>query len=92
MLREDGGFNALGELYFEAGTVHTHTITDTRYAGYRTLNGGDSPSPALVTSWPALYGSGVRGWNILGTSGVQAMFAIVAAVSCSMFSASWMLF
>ncbi|TFK26771.1 hypothetical protein FA15DRAFT_256539 [Coprinopsis marcescibilis] len=90
MLREDGGFNALGELYFEAGTVHTHIITDTAFAGYKTLNGADSPSPALVTSWPAIYGSGAyRGWNILGTNGAQLMFFVVAAISCSMLSASW---
>ena len=52
LLRQDGGLNALGELYVGAKTVHTQILSDTGYSGYRTVNGADLPNQPLVTAWP----------------------------------------
>lgn len=50
MLNEDGGFNDLGELYFQAKTVHTSNVTST--SQYQTISPHDTPGQPLVTSWP----------------------------------------
>jgi hypothetical protein len=52
LLRQDGGLNALGELYVGAKTIHTQILSDTAYSGYRTVNGADLPNQPLVTAWP----------------------------------------
>ncbi|TEB38559.1 hypothetical protein FA13DRAFT_1784879 [Coprinellus micaceus] len=44
LLRQDGGLNALGELYVGAKTIHTQILSDTAYSGYRTVNGADLPN------------------------------------------------
>ena len=81
MLREDGGLNALGELYFEAGTVHTHIYSDTRYAGYKTYYGADNAGQGQPTSFPALYGAASSSRNILGAGGLPLALSVLVFLS-----------
>lgn len=57
LLRDDGGLNALGELYVGAKTVRTENVT-TSNGATQTLNGADIPNQAVPTDWSALPGGG----------------------------------
>lgn len=87
MLREDGSRNALGELYFEAGTVHTHIYSDTRYAGYKTYYGADNAGQGQPTAFPALYGAAPRARNILGAGGLPLVLSVLLVLSGSLMGA-----
>ncbi|KAF6754222.1 glycosyl hydrolase catalytic core-domain-containing protein [Ephemerocybe angulata] len=52
LLKDDGGLNALGELYTGAKTVHTEIVSDAAFAEYQTVVGTDTAGQPLVTSWP----------------------------------------
>ncbi|KAJ2930622.1 hypothetical protein H1R20_g6470, partial [Candolleomyces eurysporus] len=81
LLREDGGLNALGELYTGAKTVYTQYIKDTTFEGYKTVDGADIPNQPLVTSWPVyMTASGARPsrWVILGTDTPSLVISLVA--------------
>lgn len=89
MLREDGGLNALGELYTGAKTVHTEYVKDAALEGYKTVDGADVVNQPLATSWPvstAASGASSSRWVIFGTDTPITMIGLVAITIGSLMS------
>jgi len=59
MLDNDGGLNALGQLYTGAQTIHTSVITSAPSSVYMTLSGSDIPGQAPASTWAPLAGSSI---------------------------------
>ncbi|CAA7265847.1 unnamed protein product [Cyclocybe aegerita] len=77
LLREDGGLNALGELYIGAKTVHTQNVTEPP-STLRTVNGADNPTQAPASTWAPYPSSApsLGGWKL------QLIIAAMTLLSC----------
>ncbi|KAG5652200.1 hypothetical protein H0H81_005935 [Sphagnurus paluster] len=85
LLGDDGSLNTLGQIYVGAKTVHTQIVTQPPTKSYQTVNGADSPTQGLVTTYPAAAHSGaVDPFVDLNTLG-RLLLALVA----SMLGATW---
>jgi len=81
MLRADGGFNALGELYFGAKTVHTENVTSsTPTTTLHTVNGADNPTQLPATTWAPLSGDGMRTVSASGAQIWIIEFTLLASI------------
>lgn len=87
MLDQDGGLNALGQLYTGAKTVHTEVVTSAPTPTYNTVNGADNPTQAPATTWPSLLNSASSRRPSVPT-GLQ-LFSLAMALVCGFFGLMW---
>ncbi|RDB28679.1 Alkali-sensitive linkage protein 1 [Hypsizygus marmoreus] len=88
LLGEDGSLNTLGQIYVGAKTVHTQVITQPPTKSFRTVNGADSPTQSLVTTYAAYNGSPHQ-WNILGVEAISQMLGFGTALAACVVGAVW---
>jgi len=62
LLDQNGGLNALGEIYVGARTIHTQVVTAPPTSAYKTFNGADNPTQLPATSWAPLPNSAASPW------------------------------
>jgi hypothetical protein len=85
LLRDDGGLNALGELYLGAKTVHTQNLTAPS-STYKTVNGADIPNQGPPTAWPVVNSASRPLLTVALPS--QSLLATVMLIVC-FFGAQW---
>ncbi|KAH9486438.1 Alkali-sensitive linkage protein 1 [Psilocybe cubensis] len=86
MLDDNGGLNALGQLYLGAKTVHTEVVTSAPTPTYHTVNGADNPTQAPATTWPALLNSSPRRVSV--PEGLQ-LLSLLTAMAGILFGLMW---
>ncbi|KAJ3516261.1 hypothetical protein NLJ89_g1236 [Agrocybe chaxingu] len=81
LLREDGGLNALGELYIGAKTVHTQNVTEPP-STLRTVNGADNPTQAPASTWAPYPSSShtLGGWKLQLTTAAMTLLSCCLGV------------
>jgi len=81
LLGDKGALNELGEIYTGVKTIHTQIITQPPTKSYQTVNGADSPTQALVTTYPAYVGqnNGPPRWDTLGGGSRYQLLILFAA-------------
>jgi hypothetical protein len=84
LLGDDGSLNKLGQIYVGAKTVHTQIVSKAPTKSYQTVNGADSPTQGLVTTYASISNGAVHGWNVFGMEArrqvVGVGFALVGCV------------
>lgn len=84
LLDNVGGLNDLGQRYVGAKTVHTQVITQVPTQTFTTVNGADSPTQGLVTTYPALSNYSPRRWTFSGGETLPLGTAFFVGALCTM--------
>jgi hypothetical protein len=78
LLDEEGGLNALGQVYIGANTVHTQKVAGAPTKSYTTIHGGN-PTQGIVTTFAAVNAS-ARRWTFLSGETLRLGVVLSAVV------------